>query len=329
VYSEKSGIQTLGFIAGSEQWRIKQMHNIKAAKDLFELQRKHYKVTAVLLVLSIALLTGCVSKGKYEQLEAQYQQTAAERDQLTQDVAQLNQQIEELEAKSAQLNAELNETSDVLETKKSELAETMTRLQNAHKELDITSSQLQTTKSSLSKTAEVLEAKDAALKAKEEELRKAAEYMQRTNQLYDQLVGELKDELAANQVKVQELKDGINVNLSEEILFPSGSAKLNDSGVKVIQRVSEKLVGKQYQIIVAGFTDNIPIRGNLAKKYPTNWELAGARAASVVRVLENGGLDTTKLVATSYGDNFPVATNETPEGRAQNRRIEIRLRPAQ
>ena len=78
-----------------------------------------------------------------------------------------------------------------------------------------------------------------------------------------------------------------------------------------------------------GFTDNVPIRGNLAKRYPTNWELAGARAASVVRLLESTGIDSTKLIASSYGDNFPVASNDTEEGRAQNRRIEIRLRPLQ
>jgi chemotaxis protein MotB len=182
---------------------------------------------------------------------------------------------------------------------------------------------------SLQEASEVLTAKDKALKLKEEELRKASEYMKRTNQLYDQLVGELKGELEANQVKVKEMKDGINVNLSEEILFPSGSAQLNQSGQEVITRVSKKLVGKEYQIIVVGFTDNIPIRGSLAKRYPTNWELAGARAASVVRLLEKTGVDKQKLVATSYGENFPVASNETEEGRAQNRRIEIRLRPVE
>ena len=80
---------------------------------------------------------------------------------------------------------------------------------------------------------------------------------------------------------------------------------------------------------MAGFTDNIPIRGSLTKKFPTNWELAGARAASVVRLLEKEGVDKLKLTAVSYGENQPVASNDTPEGRSQNRRIEIRMRPVE
>ena len=125
------------------------------------------------------------------------------------------------------------------------------------------------------------------------------------------------------------MKDVVTFNQSEDILFPSGSAKLNKSGQAVIKKVSGKLNNIPHQIIVAGFSDNIPIRGTLAKFYPTNWELAGARAASVVRVLEASGLDTRKLSAVSFADRQPVASNETAEGRSQNRRIEIRLRPVE
>jgi chemotaxis protein MotB len=293
-------------------------------------------IRASIPAILLLALSGCVTKSTYEALEAEHQQTLEQRDQLIkernaleQNVVLLRNKISDLEGRARQLEDQLTNTSDTLSKRKKELASTMAELENAHKELNMTSEQLQVTKASLTETSEVLTAKDAALKAKEEELRKAAQYMKRTNKLYDQLVGELKDELAANQVKVQEMKDGINVELAEEILFPSGSATLNDSGQKVIRRVSSKLQDKQYQIIVVGFTDNIPIRGTLAKKYPTNWELAGARAASVVRLLEDTGIDSEKLTASSYGENFPVASNETPEGRAQNRRIEIRLRPLQ
>ena len=275
------------------------------------------------------LLAGCVSSSKYKELEAQHQQTSGERDQLLQEKSQLEANLAELQSKAQELDASL-------EKKRSELTDMQQQLETAEGQLKVTSAELsstserlENTKMSLKEASEVLTAKDEALKQKEEELRKASEYIKRTNQLYDQLVGELKNELEANQVKVKEMKDGINVNLSEEILFPSGSAELNESGQAVITRVSSKLAGKEYQIIVVGFTDNIPIRGNLAKRYPTNWELAGARAASVVRLLEKTGIESQKLVATSYGENFPVASNETVEGRAQNRRIEIRLRPVE
>jgi chemotaxis protein MotB len=153
--------------------------------------------------------------------------------------------------------------------------------------------------------------------------------MKKTDKLYDDLVQQLSSELDAKTIKIQEMKDGVNVNLSEDILFSSGSAALNKSGQEVIIKVSEKLKDIPHQVIVAGFTDNIPIRGSLTQKYPTNWELAGARAASVVRLLEKQGVDSDKLTAVSYGENEPVASNETAEGRSQNRRIEIRLRPVQ
>ncbi|WP_455209922.1 OmpA family protein [Kaarinaea lacus] len=291
-----------------------------------------YNRKYVLLLIFAALvlgLFGCVSSSKYKELESQHQQTTGERDKLAQEKAELEANLAELKSKAQELDANLDAKRKELQGMQQELDATQGQLKATSAELNSTTDRLETTKMSLMEASEVLTAKDEALKQKEEELRKASEYMKRTNQLYDQLVGELKNELATNQVKVKEMKDGINVNLSEEILFPSGSADLNQSGQEVITRVSSKLAGKEYQIIVVGFTDNIPIRGNLAKRYPTNWELAGARAASVVRLLEKTGIESQKLVATSYGENFPVASNETEDGRAQNRRIEIRLRPVE
>jgi len=279
--------------------------------------------------LFLVLLSGCVSSSKYEALQAEHQQTTSERDQLIKDkadledkIASLQTKLNDMQSKAQQLDAELEQTSATLENKKKEL-------DSAQSRLDDTNHRLESAKNSLSEASDVLAKKDQALKEKEEELQKASAFMKRTNVLYDQLVGELKNEVAANQVKVKELKDGINVNLSEDILFPSGAADLNKSGQEVITRVSKKLAGKEYQIIVVGFTDNVPIRGSLTTRYPTNWELAGARAASVVRLLEKTGIDSKKLIASSYGENFPVASNDSEEGRAQNRRIEIRLRPVQ
>ena len=194
------------------------------------------------------------------------------------------------------------------------------KLDNKNAELDATNAELLRRQQELQTTMAKLNESDKKLKA-------TADYMSKTNKLYDDLVKELSSEVDAKKIKIKELKDGISVNLSEDILFPSGSAELNKNGVKVITKVSTKLKGIPHQVIVAGFTDNVPIKGGLAKIYPTNWELAGARAASVVRVLEAAGVDSRKMTAVSYGDNEPVASNKTAEGRAQNRRIEIRLRP--
>jgi chemotaxis protein MotB len=80
-------------------------------------------------------------------------------------------------------------------------------------------------------------------------------------------------------------------------------------------------------VLVQGHTDDVAIRGALAQRFPTNWELAAARAARVVRALEAGGVDPARLAAVSLGEHHPVVPNDTPEGRAENRRIEIRLIP--
>jgi chemotaxis protein MotB len=117
------------------------------------------------------------------------------------------------------------------------------------------------------------------------------------------------------------------VNVAQDILFDSGSAEVDKSGTEILGRVAVQLKKSSHQILVIGHTDNKPIGPTLVKQYPTNWELAGARAASVVRLFANSGLPTKRLLAVSMADVKPVASNATPEGRARNRRIEIRLRP--
>jgi chemotaxis protein MotB len=80
-------------------------------------------------------------------------------------------------------------------------------------------------------------------------------------------------------------------------------------------------------VLVTGHTDNQKIGPSLAKRYPTNWELGGARAATIVRLFEESGIPKERLAAVSFADGRPKQPNDTPEGRAKNRRIEIRLRP--
>jgi len=146
-------------------------------------------------------------------------------------------------------------------------------------------------------------------------------------QTYNALVSKLEGEVESGQIVIEQLRDGLRVKLSEEILFATGSAELGEKGREVLLTVSAELKKVPYQIDVGGHTDNVPIRGQLSNLYPTNWELAGGRAARVVRLLEEAGIAGNRLIAVSYGENEPVASNDTPEGRARNRRIEIRMRP--
>jgi chemotaxis protein MotB len=176
-----------------------------------------------------------------------------------------------------------------------------------------------------------LEAKVTTLQTQGEELGsklgEREEEARKLQETYDGLVANLKTELKAGQIEVKQLRDGLRVNVAQDILFDSGSAALDRNGVEVLQRVATQLKKSSHQILVIGHTDNKPIGPALVKQYPTNWELAGARAASVVRLFDSSGLPPRRLIAVSMADVQPVASNKTPEGRARNRRIEIRLRP--
>ena len=158
-------------------------------------------------------------------------------------------------------------------------------------------------------------------------LQQSEEESRKLKGTYDGLVSTLQKELEAGQIQVRQLRDGLSVNVAQEILFDSGSAALDENGKEVLKRVAVQLAKSNYQIVVTGHTDNKPIGAGLVSRYPTNWELAAARAASVVRLFADSGLTSTRLLVASVADTQPVAGNDTPEGRAKNRRIEIRLRP--
>ncbi len=289
-------------------------------------------VQAILLTsLCTALLitTGCVSQSKYESAVEEAESVKRDRDALAANLRLLQNRVSSLEEQKLKLETDLASTTEKLNATNKELEAKNQELADARESLEDVNSRLASKNKLLSDTSAELEAKQAALAETTQKLQATAEYMQKTDKLYDDLVKELSSELDAKSIKIKEMKDGVNVNLAQDILFPSGSATLNESGKEVIIKVSKKLKDIPHQVIVAGFTDNIPIRGSLTKIFPTNWELAGARAASVVRLLETQGVDKNKLTAVSFGENQPVESNDTAEGRSQNRRIEIRLRPVE
>lgn len=146
---------------------------------------------------------------------------------------------------------------------------------------------------------------------------------------YDSLVSELHEEIKKGEIKVTQALDRLSVNMVERILFDSGSAEIKAEGIKVLKRLGEILSKvEEKEIRVEGHTDNVPIGGRLALKFPTNWELSVARATNVVKFLtEHAGVDKSLLSAAGYSMHRPVASNDTVEGRAQNRRIEIVLLP--
>ena len=151
--------------------------------------------------------------------------------------------------------------------------------------------------------------------------------MQQLKREQQELAEELEVWIVAGMIKMELLKDGLHLILSHEILFPTASAELSETGREVLTKLVAELEQLPYQIGVLGYTDNVSVGGRLAERYPSNWELAGARAASVVRLMQGAGIPSERLVAVSFGQTRSIASNDTSEGRALNRRIEVRLRP--
>ncbi len=139
----------------------------------------------------------------------------------------------------------------------------------------------------------------------------------------------LKDEIAAQQIELVKMEDTLKVVFIDKILFDSGSIDINEKGKKLLLVVAESVRGnKDQKVVVEGHTDNLPLGPTLKERFPSNWELSTARAAAVVRFLQQEGrLQPERLSARGYSFYRPIASNATEKGRQQNRRIEIILGP--
>ena len=140
---------------------------------------------------------------------------------------------------------------------------------------------------------------------------------------YEALSKSLSGEIQAGRIQISELQGKMTVRLAEKVLFPSGSATLNREGKGTLGKVADAFKDLKDRIVrVEGHTDDVPIR---SAAFPSNWELSAARAIAVVRFLQSAGVDPSRLAAAGYGEFQPIAPNDTADGRAQNRRIEISL----
>jgi chemotaxis protein MotB len=154
------------------------------------------------------------------------------------------------------------------------------------------------------------------------------EQVQKVSSTYESLLEKMKSEISKGQVTISELKGKLTVNMVDSILFDSGKAEVKKGGLEILGKVISILKDvNDKSIRIEGHTDDVPISRALARRYPTNWELSGARAINVARHLQEQGIDPGQLSAVAYGEWKPVATNDTAEGKAKNRRIEIILVP--
>ncbi len=117
-------------------------------------------------------------------------------------------------------------------------------------------------------------------------------------------------------------EETLTFRLDDAVLFDTAEAELRDAGREAIDEILPVLEATGARISVEGHTDDRPIA---TEQFPSNWELSSARASAVLRYLEEQGIERARMRAIGYGDIRPLADNDTPEGRAENRRVEVTL----
>lgn len=184
----------------------------------------------------------------------------------------------------------------------------------------------------LDRNIQCLEEKKALMKQISQSnagLQEKKEAQWRMSKGYEYVVSFLETERIRDQVYIIRTQDRIKIVLPQHALFPTpSSAWLTPRGTKLIEKIASGL--KQLNpaaIEIAGHTDSTPVSGSAGSAYPTNWHLAQARAMSVLMVFLDSGIPKEKVCALSFAETRPIADNQSEEGRAMNRRVEIFVTP--
>jgi len=263
--------------------------------------------TLASLALALAL-TGCVSLDTFKKKDAEaskfrqdWEDEVAKRAVQTEKIAAMQQQLDLLASDVNALRDKIRSDEGTLSQKEAELRAARDRLLEMQALVD-----------ELSKSKRKLEAAKAELEKKTGE--------------YEQLATALRGEIDAGRVELTELRGRTTVKMKDKILFASGSATIGADGREALKKVAEALRGLHAKAIrVEGHTDNVPT--GAGGPFASNWELSSARALAVVRFLQDAGVDPTRLSGAGFGEFQPIQSNETPEGRSLNRRIDITLVP--
>jgi len=294
------------------------------------MQSKTITAYILLSVLTLLIVASCVSKDEYlgkvqesedlssellavksqnAKLEREKEQLDGEKKELKLEVLSLEEEIARLKENSTNLVEVSEARSNKMIKRVEELEQGIAELEKEHGRL------LEENESLRAKTLDL-------------EVQKKEEVLTMTT-TYNDLLEDMKSEIERGNVTITQLKGKLKVNMVDEILFDSGKTTVKAEGVKILKRVGSILLNvKDKTISIEGHTDNVPIGADLAKRYPTNWELSVARATNVARYLQDKvGVDPSLLSATGYGEFRPIASNKTTQGRAKNRRIEIVIVP--
>lgn len=299
----------------------------------------------VVALLTVLLFSSCVSSKVHKDLQAEYDSLETRNQKLSnelketrnkseKDLTSLKEEHDKIKAERDRLNSELLTTRENLES--------LTRSYDAL-EANSSSAIAENSRQNRELLAE-LEEKGKALTTEQARLEK----LQRDLAARSQRVNELEGLIAAKDAKMNALKTAVSnaltnfegkgltveqrdgkvyVSMENKLLFSSGSWAVNTEGRKAVQQLGQVLAqNPDIAVLIEGHTDNVPYGGT--GQLTDNWDLSTKRATSIVQILrENSGIDASNLTAAGRGEYAPIASNQTAEGKAKNRRIEVILTP--
>ena len=315
-----------------------------------------------LIILSIFLICSCITPKVYNELLDKHEiakknltkneklilELRENLDDKERDITNLNALVEQLRKDSIALNNDLvacqkkyddlSTTYDLLTSKSSRyMAEKAKETKELLNQLETTQSELFAKEDQLNKSTLELEEKERKLLDSQNELElrslRVAELEAIINRK-DSMVTALKQKISkaligleGDGLTIEQRNGKVYISLEEDLLFASGKYEINKTGKQALDKLSDALsYQKDLEILVEGHTDSIPLSGRGLVK--DNWDLSVMRATSVVkRLTSNTNLDPTQLIAAGRSEFVPISSNETSEGRGENRRIEMILSP--
>ncbi|WP_284650845.1 OmpA family protein [Flavobacterium terrisoli] len=298
----------------------------------------------------LSLMTSCVSKKIYNDLENKYTDLKKENRSLADEVDELHKANAEFDSVNKSLTAELSRLKadrDKLQADCTATSNNLKALQESYSALEKNSNDaLETNMNKNRELLAQLEAKEKAMAVEQDRLNKMRDELaastKRLNELEsmiaakDAAMKKLKDTLskALNAFEGKgltvEMKNGkVYVSMENKLLFQTGSWAVGAEGRKAVVEVGKVLAqNPDITVLIEGHTDNDKILGSIGGGIESNWDLSTKRATAIVNILgENGGIQKKNLTAAGRGEFAPIMSNDTPEGKAKNRRIEIILTP--
>jgi chemotaxis protein MotB len=269
---------------------------------------------AVLLLGSACMTTSAhrAQMDELEKLRANDQAAATEKQKaLEGEIANLKKSAADADA---QYKAELAKVEKSLDDSEALIGALKKQLENLGQNVDKLSGE----KGQLAQTLE-------QAKARLDELRRQEAAAEERAAMFRSLVGKLRSMIDSGQLSVVVRNGKMLLVLPNDVLFDSGRTDIKPAGVTALKQVATALAGvKGRTFLVAGHTDNVPIH---TAEFASNWELSTTRAVVVTKLFVDNGVSPGQLAAAGYGEFDPVAPNDTPDHKAQNRRIEIELQP--